>query len=128
MILEAVARSRVPATDLGFLLHKHPDRVSTFATSQGVATVFYPQAAPDRVRMAFHVDGVGASVAHASEASRYVNAIAYEASTRLVVALGKVFGDALSGRCRKRPDLIDEVWELSITLPAVPVRGTTTAE
>ncbi|MEM8665217.1 MAG: 3' terminal RNA ribose 2'-O-methyltransferase Hen1, partial [Pseudomonadota bacterium] len=28
--------------DLGFLLHKHPDRVHTRETSAGIATVFYP--------------------------------------------------------------------------------------
>ena len=33
-----------PATDLGFLLHKHPDRVQEFGQSFGTATVFYPEA------------------------------------------------------------------------------------
>lgn len=33
-----------PATDLGFLLHKHPDRSQAFSTSLGTAHVLYPEA------------------------------------------------------------------------------------
>ena len=33
-----------PATDLGYLLHKHPDRVQSFQTGTGTAHVCYPQA------------------------------------------------------------------------------------
>ena len=32
-----------PATDLGFLLHKHPERVFTFSLSAGQGQVFYPE-------------------------------------------------------------------------------------
>ena len=37
-----------PATDLGYLLHKHPDRVQAFSTSYGAAHVFYPEATDER--------------------------------------------------------------------------------
>ena len=33
-----------PATDLGYLLHKHPARVQTFDLSFGQAHVCYPEA------------------------------------------------------------------------------------
>ena len=36
-----------PATDLGYLLYKHPDRLQTFELSFGKAHVFYPQADPE---------------------------------------------------------------------------------
>ena len=36
------------ATDLGYLLHKHPDRAQQFAVSAGVAHVFYPEATDQR--------------------------------------------------------------------------------
>ena len=36
-----------PATDLGFLLHKHPGRVQAFPLSFGQAHVFYPEAGDD---------------------------------------------------------------------------------
>jgi hypothetical protein len=36
-----------PATDLGYLLHKHPERFQSYDLSFGRAHVFYPQATPD---------------------------------------------------------------------------------
>ena len=36
---------RAPASDLGFLLHKHPGRAQSFDVSVGSAHVFYPEAA-----------------------------------------------------------------------------------
>jgi hypothetical protein len=35
--------NRAPATDLGFLLHKHPDRLQTFSLPFGSAHVFHPE-------------------------------------------------------------------------------------
>ena len=39
-----VTTTHRPATDLGFLLMKHPDRVHEFELSFGKASVFFPQA------------------------------------------------------------------------------------
>lgn len=38
----------MPATDLGFLLHKHPEKAQVFSTSYGDAHVFYPMASEQR--------------------------------------------------------------------------------
>ena len=37
-----------PATDLGYLLHKHPGKAQKFSTSYGTAHVFYPEADDQR--------------------------------------------------------------------------------
>jgi hypothetical protein len=37
-----------PASDLGYLLHKHPQRVQTFELAFGQAHVFYPEVTPER--------------------------------------------------------------------------------
>jgi hypothetical protein len=37
-----------PATDLGYLLHKHPDRFQGYDLSFGRAHVFYPEATTER--------------------------------------------------------------------------------
>ena len=37
-----------PATDLGFLLHKHPGKAQAFPTAHGRAHVFYPEATAER--------------------------------------------------------------------------------
>ena len=41
-----------PATDLGYLLHKHPARCQSFTLSFGQAHVFYPEAHPERCTVA----------------------------------------------------------------------------
>jgi hypothetical protein len=38
-----------PATDLGYLLHKHPGRFQSYDLSFGKAHVFYPEASDDRL-------------------------------------------------------------------------------
>ena len=41
-MLLTISTTHQPATDLGYLLHKHPDRCQTFGLSFGKAHVFYP--------------------------------------------------------------------------------------
>ena len=43
-MLVTISSTMSPATDLGFLLHKHPDRVHERELSFGVARVVYPEA------------------------------------------------------------------------------------
>jgi 3' terminal RNA ribose 2'-O-methyltransferase Hen1 len=120
MTLEVRGDGDMPATDLGYLLHKHPDRMQTFDTSQGAARVFYPRAGVHECRVALHVDGEG--VRSRDEAQRHVSTIPYAASSRFVVAVGKVFGDALAGRCA-RPELVEQSWPIAISVPSVPIGG-----
>ena len=47
-MLLTITTTRAPATDLGYLLHKHPDRLQTFETAAGAAHVFYPEATAER--------------------------------------------------------------------------------
>ena len=47
-MLLTITTTREPATDLGYLLHKHPGRLQTFPTAAGEAHVFYPEATPQR--------------------------------------------------------------------------------
>ena len=39
-MLLTITLTEPPATDLGYLLHKHPDRLQSFAVSTGEAHVF----------------------------------------------------------------------------------------
>ena len=43
-MLLTISTTHRPATDLGYLLHKHPDRVQEFHQSFGTSTVLYPEA------------------------------------------------------------------------------------
>jgi 3' terminal RNA ribose 2'-O-methyltransferase Hen1 len=120
-----------PATDLGFLLHKHPGRVQSFDESVGRAHVFYPQAGPDRCTAALllEVDPVRLVRGHSGPASegfalgQYVNDRPYAASSMLALALKSVFRTALTGRCDARPELAATAIPLAVHVPALPCRG-----
>lgn len=116
-----------PATDLGFLLHKHPDRAQRFSVPFGAVHVAYPEATEERCTAALvlDVDPVGlvrrgqGGVALAD----YVNDRPYVASSFLSVALVTVFKSAMAGTCRGHEELAATAIPLQAALPAVPARG-----
>ncbi|MFI9403452.1 3' terminal RNA ribose 2'-O-methyltransferase Hen1 [Nocardia sp. NPDC052316] len=119
-----------PATDLGFLLHKNPDRVQAFEQSYGTAHVVYPEATAARCTAALvlEIDPIrlvrGRSRGTPDfSLGQYVNDRPYAASSLLSVAIGAVFRTALHGRCTLRPELAQTALPLRIELPAVPCRG-----
>jgi hypothetical protein len=59
-MLMAVSTTHRPASDLGFLLHKQPDRPQRFEVAAGVAHVMYPESGADRgtVALLLEVDPV----------------------------------------------------------------------
>lgn len=130
-MLLTISAGRSPAltnpADLGFLLHKHPGRVQQFEVYGGAAHVFYPEVSDERctVAMLLEVDPValvrGRSGSNDGFAlGQYVNDRPYVASSLLAVAMAKVFGSALNGRCKGHEDLVDAALDLTIELPAVP--------
>jgi 3' terminal RNA ribose 2'-O-methyltransferase Hen1 len=126
-LILTIATTHEPATDLGYLLHKHPDRTQSFDLSFGAAHVFYPEASEDRcvAALLLDVDAVGLVRGPKSGATlfEYVSDRPYVASSFLSVAIAQVFGTALAGRCRDRPDLVEAEIPLEARLAAVPSRG-----
>ena len=117
-----------PATDLGYLLHKNPARCQEFALSFGTAHVFYPEAREDRCTAALllDVDPVGLIRGRARKGGlldQYVNDRPFVASSFLSVAISQVFGSALSGRSRDRPELAATAIPLEAHLHVLPSRG-----
>jgi 3' terminal RNA ribose 2'-O-methyltransferase Hen1 len=117
-----------PATDIGFLLHKHPDRFQSFDSSFGKAHVFYPEAADDccTACLLLDVDPVGlvrGKADHAFSLGQYVNDRPYVASSFLSVAISQVFGSALQGSCKSKPELAATPIPLEARLDVLPVRG-----
>jgi hypothetical protein len=55
-VLLTLTTTRAPATDLGYFLHKHPDRVQAFEVPFGAAHVFYPEASEGRCTAALLLD------------------------------------------------------------------------
>ncbi|EDX84742.1 hypothetical protein S7335_2439 [Synechococcus sp. PCC 7335] len=128
-MLLTLSTTHQPATDLGYLLHKHPNRVQTFALGFGKVHVFYPEVSAERCTAALLLDidpvGLvrGKTTWQAGATGQYVNDRPYVASSFLSVAIAKVFSTALSGRCKDRPNLVDTPIPLTITLPVLPCRG-----
>ncbi|MFE7509784.1 3' terminal RNA ribose 2'-O-methyltransferase Hen1 [Streptomyces sp. NPDC057540] len=123
-----------PATDLGFLLHKHPERAQTFSTSHGTAHVLYPEASAERCTAALLLEvdpvalvrrgkGKGRGGAPDSALAQYVNDRPYAASSLLAVALAKVFKTALHGECKAMPERAAAPLPLRVEVPALPARG-----
>lgn len=129
IMLLTISTTRVPATDLGYLLHKHPDRHQCFPMTFGSASVFYPEASAQRCTAALllDVDPVGLVRGKSKSDDRpleqYVNDRPYVASSFLSVALAKVFSTALSGRCKDRPELAETAIPLTVHLSVLPCRG-----
>ncbi|MFJ9159933.1 3' terminal RNA ribose 2'-O-methyltransferase Hen1 [Streptomyces griseoviridis] len=123
-----------PATDLGHLLHKHPDRAQTFSTSYGTAHVLYPEAGPTRCTAALLLEvdavalvrrgkGKGRGGAPDAALAQYVNDRPYAASSLLAVALSAVFSTAMRGVCKALPERAAEPLPLRVEVPALPARG-----
>ena len=129
-MLLTVTTTHTPATDLGYLLHKHPDRVQEFSRSFGTVTVFYPEATDERCTAALvlDVDPVRLARSRARNApdfslAQYVNDRSYAASSLLGVAMADVFSTARSGTCKARQELADSAIPLEIAIPVLPCRG-----
>jgi 3' terminal RNA ribose 2'-O-methyltransferase Hen1 len=120
-----------PATDLGFLLYKNPAKVQTFDLTFGQAHVFYPEATDARTTCALllDVDPVGLVRGRRGPSGegfaldRYVNDRPYVASSFLSVAIRSVFGSALAGSSKDRPDLVGTRLPMVARLTSVPCRG-----
>ncbi len=129
-MLLTITTTRAPATDLGYLLHKHPYRPQSFATSAGEAHVFNPEATPERCTAALllEVDPIALVRGHKhsdGELAQYVNDRPYAASSMLTVAIKEAFRTALTGRCDARPDLAAARIPLTLRVPALRCRGGT---
>ena len=124
----SIATTYQPATDLGYLLHKHPGRVHEIEQTFGKAWVFYPNASDARCELVLilDVDPVGL-VRGKGQAQglldQYVNDRPYAASSFLSVALNKAFRTAMTGVCNAKQELADTAIPLETVVTPLPMRG-----
>jgi 3' terminal RNA ribose 2'-O-methyltransferase Hen1 len=124
-MLLTITTTYQPATELGYLLHKHPDKCQSFALSFGQAHVFYPEADNEQCTAALLLDinpvklvrGKGTTL------QQYVSDRPYVASSFLSVAISQVFSTALGGRSKDRPELAQTPIPLTAKLSVLPCRG-----
>lgn len=129
MIL-TITTTHQPATDLGYLLRKNPNRCQTFDLSFGKAHVFYPEANESRCTAALllDVDPIGLVRSKGPDGEgfsleQYVNDRPYVASSFLSVAISQVFGTALSGKSSTHEQLVRQAIPLEAQVAVIPCRG-----
>ena len=130
-MLLTLSTTHAPATDLGYLLHKNPARPQTFETAFGAAHVFYTEATQDKCTAALmlEVDPVGlvrnrrGPGGEGFSLQQYVNDRPYVASSFLSVAIAQIFGSALNGTSKERPELAATPISLTARISVLPCRG-----
>ncbi|MER8713788.1 3' terminal RNA ribose 2'-O-methyltransferase Hen1 [Mesorhizobium sp. M0142] len=124
----SVATTHRPATDLGFLLHKHPDRLHETDLSFGKGWLFYPEATEERCEAALllDVDPIGLVRGKGRAEGlldQYVNDRPYAASSFLSVALNKMLRTAMTGMSKERQELASGELPLEAVVTPLPMRG-----
>lgn len=126
-MLLSISTTHRPASDLGYLLHKHPDRIQEFPLACGKAHVYYPTVSEDccTACLLLDVDPIGLvrGKPGARTLDQYVNDRPYVASSLMSVAISRVFGTALSGTCTARPELVPTPIPLEAHVAAIPCSG-----
>lgn len=128
-MLLSLSTTHEPATDLGFLLAKHPDRLQRFELTFGTAQVFYSEASAQRCTavLMLDIDPVGLVRGNGEDSSgplaQYVNDRPYVASSFLSVALARVFRSAMAGNAPERPELAEQALPFEIEIPVLRARG-----
>ncbi|WP_210464253.1 3' terminal RNA ribose 2'-O-methyltransferase Hen1 [Rufibacter roseolus] len=125
MLLE-ITTTHHPATDLGYLLHKHPDKLQSVELAAGAAHVFYPEATPERCTACLMldinpVDLVRVKKGNMAYQDQYVNDRPYTTNSFLGSAISKAFGSALNGKCNTRPDLVETPMPFTVRLNSLRV-------
>ena len=126
-MLLTITTTYQPATDLGYLLHKNPERVQSFSLSFGQAHIFYPEVSNERCTAALLLDVDPVQLVRGPRGAvtleQYVNDRPYVASSFLSVAIAQVFGTALNGHSAARQELAETKLPLQAKLAVLPCHG-----
>ena len=130
-MLLTITNTQPPATDIGYLLHKNPERVQSFELSFGKAHVFYPEATRNRCTVALLLDfdpvglvrGRRGPGGEGDALKQYVNDRPYVASSFLSVAMARIFASAMGGSSKGRPELVETALPLVAKIAVVSCRG-----
>ncbi len=126
MLLE-INTTHKPATDLGYLLHKHPDKLQTVKFSAGDAHIFYPVADENSCTACLLLDINPVDLVRGNKArnaflqEHYVNDRPYTSNSFLSTAMAKAFGTAINGTCHAKPELAMTAIPLSAKIHSLKV-------
>ncbi|MEN7546830.1 3' terminal RNA ribose 2'-O-methyltransferase Hen1 [Rapidithrix thailandica] len=129
-MLLSISTTHQPATDLGYLLHKHPDKVQEFKVTAGQAHVFYPEATEEKCTAVMLLDIDPVDLVRTLKVpgssfmlQHYVNDRPYVASSFMSSAIAKVYSSALGGKCNDKPALPGQALPLEARIAVVKVKG-----
>ncbi len=130
-MLLTISTTHQPATDLGYLLHKNPSRTQTFEVTFGVAHVFYPEKTEDccTAALLLEIDPVAMVRERAGWSAEsfglghYVSDRPYVASSFMSVAIGRIYGTAMTGKSKERPELAGSPLPFEVRVAAVDAHG-----
>lgn len=115
--------------DLGYLLHKNPERAQQFELNYGKAYVFYPEVSDKRTTAALLLNIDPIDLARGKLGSTdgglfdYVNDRPYASTSFMSSAISRVFGTAMSGKCEKRQELADTPIKLTAQIFSLKDNG-----
>lgn len=127
MIL-TISTTHQPNGDLGYLLHKHPDKLQTFNLSFGKAHIFYPENSQEKTSCSLLLDINPISIIRNKKGQSlsmqdYVNDRPYVCSSFMSTAISQLLGSALNGRCNDRPEIVKKAIPLTLHLATVSAKG-----
>ena len=129
-MLLTITTNYYPASDIGFLFHKHPSRIQEFEITGGKAHVFYPEVTDRQCTIALllDIDPIGlvrksGGPGNEFALEQYVNDRPYVASSLMSAAIAQAFSSALNGRCKDKPELTGVAMPLRVQVAVLPVRG-----
>jgi 3' terminal RNA ribose 2'-O-methyltransferase Hen1 len=129
MIL-TITTTHYPASDLSYLLHKHPARVQQVEITAGIGHIFYTEVTEERctISLLLDIDPIGLVRRRTPGGNdfaldQYVNDRPYVASSFMSAALVAAFSTALNGRCKDKPELVNVAMPLRAEIAVLPVRG-----
>ncbi|MGB0870489.1 MAG: 3' terminal RNA ribose 2'-O-methyltransferase Hen1 [Flavobacteriales bacterium] len=120
------------ATDLGYILHKHPDKYQKEKMGYGDIHMFYTQTEATSCEFAMVLDINTIELtrnlqkktySNSFKLADYVNDRAFVASSFLTAAISKVLGSAMNGNCSYDKDLAIKVWDLEVEVGTVKAQG-----
>jgi len=127
-MLLSITTTHKPATDLGYLLHKHPDKLQSIDLSIGKAHIFYPESSEEKTTVSLLLDidpidmvrGKRNASGKRFSLGQYVNDRPYVASSFMSVAIAKAFSTAMNGTCNKKPELVEVKRSFEVNISVLP--------
>ena len=130
-MLLTITTTHFPATDLSYLVHKHPAKLQQVELTAGIAHLFYPEVSDQRCTIALllDIDPIGlvrkdsSPAGNESALEHYVNDRPYVASSFMSAAIAKAFSTAMNGRCKDKPELVQVPLPFEVRISVLPVHG-----